>query len=181
MIGLAFRRCVPLFLALATSLSLTAADEGWKGGILAGVTRFERALTGDRPSFEPTVGLRTGYVFSDHFGWFLDGLYATTDTVSFGDATVVELRTGLDYLFNPDRKTSWFLGAANGAMLIDFATRDSLSSAMFSTGFGQRIRCRSRVHLRWEFRIDINTSRAGFHKTINDGKILVGWIWGSQR
>jgi len=190
---------IVVILVLATSSLPTHADDGWEGGLLAGVTRFERALTRDSPSFEPTLGLRVGYLFKDspsfeptlglrvgylfkdHFGWYLDAVHAATETAMYGDAAVTELRTGLDYRFHPDRKANWFVGAGGGVMRIHFDERDGYGNAIFSTGFGQRIRTGARMHVRWEFRIDVSTSRGGFHKTLNDGKILVGWIWGSRR
>jgi len=172
------RKAVTLALVLAASIAATPAGEGFEGGVLAGMTRFERALTGYESSFEPTLGLRAGYVFSRRLAWYVDAVYATTDTIAEGEAAVVEARTGLEYLFQPARRVRWFAGGGFGLMRIDLERSDDFDSGLYSVGFGQRIGFGRGMHLRWEFRVDVSTSRGGRQKTLNDGKILVGWIWG---
>ena len=143
--------------AALCSLQAARADyeEGPEVGFMIGVVSAEKELTFDSGSTSPAVGMRVGRVFSDHWGWYLDGIFSQVDS-AFGDADTVIGRTGFDYMFTPASRQRFFVNLGVGWMAVNY---DKVAFAdhhnpIGSIGFGQRIHLRDDRRLRWEIRAD---------------------------
>jgi hypothetical protein len=90
-------------------------------------------------------------------------------------------RTGVEYAFQPKKDIRWFVAGGGGYMWIRFDRGDDYDNWIYSASAGQKIQLsrEKKLSLRWEARGDVSISRGGWDQTLNDGKILVGLVWGT--
>jgi outer membrane protein OmpA-like peptidoglycan-associated protein len=173
----------PLALLLAVCCLSAHADDGRGGevGVVVGAIAPDDQMTGDSGSTELTLGLRGGSVFTEHLGWFIDGLYSEIGTDGgLGDARTVVGRTGVDWLFSPEREMRWLVSAGVGWIVVDYEDGDvqDFHNPIASIGFGQRIRIADNMRLRWELRGDHTLDDARLEDNLVQGLALVALTWG---
>jgi OOP family OmpA-OmpF porin len=169
-------------LALAALGGPLVADDN-RGGEVGGVLGLyvpDSELTGESGSTEVSFGLRGGATFTRHVGWFIDGLYSSVGTQGgLGDARTVIGRTGVDWLFQPERSVRWFVSVGLGWMVADYehsSSRD-FHNPLASVGFGQRLRAGDRLHWRWELRGDHTLDDARLTENLTQGHALLALTW----
>ena len=174
---------IPLVLLLAVCCLSAHADDGRGGevGVVVGAIAPDDEMTGGSGSTELTLGLRGGSVFTEHVGWFIDGLYTEIGTDNgLGEARTVVGRTGIDWLFSPEREMRWLVSAGVGWMVVDYEQGDArdFHNPIASIGFGQRIRVADNMRLRWELRGDHTLDDARLQDDLIQGLALVTLSWG---
>jgi outer membrane protein OmpA-like peptidoglycan-associated protein len=176
---------IPVALLLAVCCLSAHADDGRGGevGVVVGAIAADDAMTGDSGSAELTLGLRGGSVFTEHLGWFIDGLYSEIGTDDgLGDARTVVGRTGVDWLFTPQREMRWLVSAGVGWIVVDYEDADvrDFHNPIASIGFGQRIRIADNMRLRWELRGNYTLDDARLEDDLLNGLALVALTWGPR-
>lgn len=166
----------------AGSLPIVADDgRGGEVGFVVGAFSADDEMTGDSGATELSLGLRGGAVFTRHIGWFVDGLYTNVATDNgLGDARTVIGRTGIDWLFSPQREARWFVSAGFGWMVVDYedASYEDFHNPLAALGFGQRIRVGDNLRLRWELRGDRLLDDARLEDELVQAHALLGLTWG---
>jgi OOP family OmpA-OmpF porin len=172
-----------LIALLAASPGAADDSRGGEAGVLIGVISPDEEMTGDTSSTEVTAGLRGGSVFATRWGWYIDALYSDIGTTrGLGNARTVIGRTGMDYLFTPERDGRWFVTFGAGWMVVDYedAAYEDFHNPIASLGFGQRIRLRGTTHLRWELRGDRTLDHARLADNLFQGHAMLGLTWGPR-
>jgi outer membrane protein OmpA-like peptidoglycan-associated protein len=175
-----------LFLAAFPAAPHATAEmpRGGEGGVLLGFVIPDEDLTGDDDSStELTFGLRGGAIFTERWGWYIDGLYSdvSRDDIA-GDATTYTGRMGLDFYLNR-KNPRWFVTFAGGWTAVEF---DNLSNLDFhrplaSAGFGQRLNLGGPKNLRWEIRGDHTLDDPGLNgEDMTNLYFVAGFIWGPR-
>jgi outer membrane protein OmpA-like peptidoglycan-associated protein len=174
-------------IALLAWGGLSSADEGsalgGEFGVLGGIVLSDEDLTGETGQLDPTLGLRGGSVFSSRFIWYVDALFSSVDSgSSLGDARLYTGRTGVEWLFIKNRRSSWFVTGGFGWVQVDYNSGDieDFHRPLVSAGVGQRFAIGGGRQLRWEVRGDVTVdNRPGLSgEGMNQGLALVGLIWG---
>jgi len=172
-----------LIMAILVGTPVVGDDfRGGEVGVLIGAIGSDAVLTGEADSIDGFVGLRGGSVFSRHWGWFVDALYANIETVGgLGDARTVTGRSGFDLLLTPEKRARWLFSMGAGWIVVDFedASFQDMHNPLATIGFGQRIRVGPNRRLRWELRAD---------RTLDDARLddnhllqtyaMIGLSWG---
>jgi outer membrane protein OmpA-like peptidoglycan-associated protein len=172
-----------LIVAVALLCAQAEADEGRGGeaGFVTGVFVPDEPMTGASSTAEFSLGVRGGAVFTRHWGWFVDALYSRVATENgLGRARTTIGRTGVDYLFQPEREMRWFVSGGVGWMVVDYedaATAD-FHNPLVALGFGQRIRVGNNTRLRWELRADHTLDDARLADDLVQGHALLAFVWG---
>ncbi len=173
----------PIILGLLFLLSVSASSAGeGEFGVQVGAVVPDDALAGVSTStgdFEPTLGLRGGYRFADHWSWVIDGWFSDIERAG-GDVSTLAGRTGFEALFGSiQRKHRWFLTFGGGMMSFDPKGSGSESRPFGSLSLGQRLTIGEQTYLRWELRGDQTLDDKGF---VNEDFFLpqfnVGISWG---
>jgi outer membrane protein OmpA-like peptidoglycan-associated protein len=186
----------PAGLALCLAIGGTGASaddrRGGEVGILAGALAPDDALTLDDSSVEPFLGLRGGSVFTRRWGWYIDAWYAELDTLHtrlsptgpgapLGTARTVTGRTGIDWLFTPERDVRWFVTAGAAWTKVDFehGGPEDFHRPAASVGGGQRLRIGHNLRFRWEVRVDHTLDDNGINnEDMTHGLLVAGLTFG---
>jgi outer membrane protein OmpA-like peptidoglycan-associated protein len=175
-------RILLVALLLTCPLAAVADDRrGGEAGFVVGGILTDDEMTRDDGAVEPTFGLRGGSVFTRHIGWYVDGLYSEIDTLrARGTGRTVVGRSGIDWLFTPERDARFFVTFAAGWMVVDYenSAADDFHNPLASIGFGQRIRLAENTRLRWELRADRLLDDARLSEALNQGLALLAITWG---
>jgi OOP family OmpA-OmpF porin len=156
-------------------------------GIQGGFFWPDRDLSGkdDRlREVEPVAGLRGGYLFADHWGWFADVTASDTNTnTPAGDVDTRVARTGAEW-FSRDHwtKLHWFVALGAGLVEYDLEDGDSVDRTLGSLSVGQRLALDRRARFRWELRVDQTLADEGFAgEDLTQPQLLLGLTWGLGR
>jgi len=129
------------------------------------------------------VGVRGGILFSNRWGWSIDGLYTPTSGLSpISDSDMITLRTGMEYFLQPDSDRRFFFSFGGGLTDIDYdTTNSSFDYGMYSFGIGQRVRVGDSNNFRWELRVDrsFDDDLGPFSGKMNQEHLLFAYSWGS--
>lgn len=126
------------------------------------------------------VGIRGAHLFFDRLNWFGDGTVTKHGTnLAPGDVEVVVLRTGLEVLFQREKRLRWFVAGSGGWTETDYRANLDFKRALVSGGIGQRLLLRNGTLFRWEARVDRFIGDQGLGGSeITGSQFLVGWSLG---
>jgi hypothetical protein len=170
-----------LFVAVGLP-AVADAKRGGEAGVVVGVIAPDEVMTGDSSATDAILGFRGGAVFTSHWGWFVDALYSDIGTKNgLGDASTIIGRSGMDYIFTPEKDSRWLVSFGVGWMVVDYddASTQDFHNPLASIGFGQRIRIGDgNTHLRWELRGDHTLDDARLSDKLVQGLATVAFTWG---
>ncbi len=131
-------------LGAAVLMSSAAAEEfRAEFGIQGGFLLPDVDLSGKPGTFdqaEPLAGLRGGYRFLDHWGWFFDTTIADFNVdIGAEDVDLTTARTGIEW-FSRERRNgrSWFVSFGPGRARFQLERASSFSRTFAGLSFGQR-------------------------------------------
>lgn len=170
----------------STGAAWTAGDtpEGFEAGVQLGMFFPDEDLAGvSSPDPEGVLGIRFGYVHNAHWGLFADLTHGDLDTETFaGDASMINLRGGIDYFFQKERANRFFATLGGGVENIQFEAAEEFRSAFVSAGFGQRIPISGHWRYRWELRADHSLAADGLRgEDLTQVFFTVGLVGGPTR
>lgn len=207
-----------ILVAAGLTSAVARAEEEKPGeiGALWGVAAADEDVTGEATE-DFTLGARGGYHFNPRWVWFGDALYAKFDSTSppvdpslsapvlvpsNEDVETLSVRTGLQYLFTPERSRNWFVSFGPGWMRVTrsdlLRTSDGMGGVseelvpgdfdrlFVSVGGGQRFLVNPELQIHWEIRVDqTGTLRSRDDaddgvggQGVAQGYLLVGLSWG---
>jgi OOP family OmpA-OmpF porin len=182
-----FGRLLPLAILLSLVLPAgvaLAAEEGSEFGVLTGLAFGDKALVGDDKKDNPNLmlGLRYANLFSDHWGFFADGIFIPYNGVAApGDSDEIAARFGIEALTAPEHSVRWFVAGGLGGMMVDPDNADSFTRGLVSLGVGLRHPFSDRGSFRFEVRGEQTVTDDGLGgEDLLNLHLILGWAWGGQ-
>lgn len=150
-------------------------------GLLLGGGRADKDLVGGKDGVRPLFGLRYGQQLNDDFNLFGDLVYGAYDgnRAGVGDADVLTLRGGLEWLFSRQQRYHWFLSGGLGLMSVNTGGNVDFTRPMASLGIGQEWAVGTNDAFRWELRADQSFGNGSLPNAgLTNVQALLGYSWG---
>jgi outer membrane protein OmpA-like peptidoglycan-associated protein len=171
--------------ACGAGAALAADEPKNEAGILLGFGFPDKEFVGESKDYRPNLllGLRLAHLMeNERLAWFLDGTVVPYNgATSLGDVRNLNARTGLEYLFSPEKTDRWFLSGAVGWMGFYPDFGDDFSRGMVSLGVGRRYQQTENRSFRWELRADQSVyGSSGLNdEDVLNAQFLMGLSWGA--
>jgi OOP family OmpA-OmpF porin len=172
--------------ALAGMLALGAANAAEmperEFGLLLGAGWADKDLVGGKDGdANPLLGLRYGQRLGTSTNFFGDLVYGKYDgnRAGVGDADVITLRGGLEWLFSKQQRYNWFLSGGLGAINVDTDNGPNFTRPLVSVGIGQAWEVGVNDAFRWEVRADQSFGNSSLPNAgLTNIQALLGYSWG---
>lgn len=152
-------------------------------GLLFGAGWADDSLVGGKDGdANPLLGVRYGQRLGTSTNFFGDLVYGKYDgnRAGVGDADVITLRGGLEWLFSKQQRYNWFLSGGLGVMNVNTDDGPDFTRPMASLGIGQSWAVGSSNAFRWEVRADQSFGNDSLpHSGLTNVQALLGYSWGS--
>jgi len=151
-------------------------------GLLLGGGWADKDLVGGKDDdVNPLFGLRYGQRLGSDFNLFGDMVFGPYDgnRAGVGDADVITLRGGLEWLFSKQQRFNWFLSGGLGLMNVDTDNGPDFTRPMASLGLGQSWAVGTNDAFRWEVRADQSFGNDSLPNAgLTNYQALLGYSWG---
>jgi OmpA-OmpF porin, OOP family len=151
-------------------------------GLLLGGGWADENLVGSKDDeVNPLFGLRYGQRLGTATNFFGDLVYGPYDgnRAGVGDADVLTLRGGLEWLFSRQQKYNWFLSGGLGLMNVNTDNGPDFTRPMASLGVGQAWEVGANDAFRWEVRADQSFGNSTLPNAgLTNFQALLGYSWG---
>jgi len=152
-------------------------------GLLLGAGWADKDLVGGKDGdANPLLGVRYGQRLGSDFNFFGDLVFGAYDgnRAGVGDADIITLRGGLEWLFSKQQRYNWFLSGGLGVMNVNTDNGPDFTRPMASLGVGQSWAVGASNAFRWEVRADQSLGNDSLPNAgLTNYQALLGYSWGS--